>query len=133
MGAGPPRRLSRRLGPAAGTYTPGVPTEERRSTGRAVRVLRVLLAIGAVAFGLLLIAAAAVFGDCAAFGGRCPASRPPRFDDDVFTMAGLGAALVVAVPIVMRRPSWRSLGIAVAAGLAAGVIVGELVASAAHG
>jgi len=55
------------------------------------------------------------------------------WDDDVFGMASFGTALIVAVPMFLHRPSWRRLGVAAGAGVAAGLIVGLLVADAAHG
>jgi len=38
-----------------------------------------------------------------------------------------GAALLVGVPVFLIRPSWRRLGVAAAAALAAGVVIGLLV------
>ncbi len=83
--------------------------------------------------GLLLVLTAATLGSCGAFGGRCPADRPSLWKDDVFGMAAFGTALIVVVPAFVRRPSWRRLGWAVAAGAASALVVGLLVADAAHG
>jgi len=60
-----------------------------------------------------------------------PAQRPSLLDDDVFGMAALGTALIVAVPLFVHRPSWHRLG--VAAGASAALIVGLVVTNAAHG
>ncbi|MEO8694514.1 MAG: hypothetical protein ABI658_13410 [Acidimicrobiales bacterium] len=68
-------------------------------------------------------------GRCDAFGGRCPGDNPPLLDDDVFGMAALGAFLVVAVPSFFHRPSKQRLLIAVAVGLAAGLIIGLIARS----
>ena len=85
----------------------------------------------AVMIGLGMIVIARVAGSCDAFGGRCPAERPPLLEDDVFGMAAFGTALVVAVPIFLTHPSKRRLVIAVVVGLAAAVFVGLAVSSAA--
>ena len=81
--------------------------------------------------GLLLIAA--TLGGCSAFGGRCPADRPPLLDDDVFGMAAFGTALIVVVPGFLHRPSWRRLGSVIAIGLVAALVVGLVVRDFAHG
>ena len=98
-----------------------------------LRVVKILTITAAIMTGLGLILLAATLGSCSAFGGRCPADRPPLWDDDVFGMAAFGAALIVVVPVYLHRPSWRRLGVAAGAGLAAGLIVGLLVTTAAHG
>jgi hypothetical protein len=92
------------------------------------------IAIGvAVVSGLALILVATTLGRCDAFGGRCPGVRPSLFDDDVFGMGALGAALVVAVPMFLSRPSKRRLLAAVGVGLVAALIVGLLARSSAYG
>jgi hypothetical protein len=90
------------------------------------RVLSVLLIVTGAVVGVGLIALAVAVGDCSAFGGRCPSEPPPIPVDDTFRLAGLGAALVVAPGIYLSRPSWRRLGLAVAVGAAAGVVVGAI-------
>ena len=87
----------------------------------------------AVVFGLGMILIARVAGSCDAFGGRCPAERPPLLEDDVFGMSAFGTALVVAVPMFLTRPSKRRLALALGVGLAAALLVGLAVSSAAHG
>jgi hypothetical protein len=87
----------------------------------------------AVGCGLLLVLVAATFGSCSAFGGRCPQDPPPWYDDDVFGMAAAGAALVVAVPWFVTRPSRTRFVQALAAGAAAALLVGWVVRSSAHG
>ena len=83
--------------------------------------------------GLLSVLAAATLGSCDAFGGRCPADRPSPWNDDVFGMAAFGTALIVVIPTFVRRPSWRRLGQAIAAGVVSALVVGLLVADASHG
>jgi hypothetical protein len=90
-----------------------------------VTVLRVTAGLGAIGFGLLLIAAAAAFGDCAAFGGRCP--REPSFDAEVFWMSALGAALASGAPLYLFRPSRRRLVIGLVTAAVAAGLVGVLV------
>jgi hypothetical protein len=101
---------------------------------RELRRLAVGVAIGgAVVIGLALILAAATLGRCDAFGGRCPAERPPLFEDDVFGMAVFGTALVVAVPMFLSGPSKRRFVVAVGIGLVAALVVGLVARSAAYG
>jgi hypothetical protein len=88
---------------------------------------------GAVVFGLVLILAALTLGRCNAFGGRCPAERPPLFDDDVFGMAAFGTALVVAVPMFLSGPSKRRFVVAVGIGFVAAVAIGLVARSSAYG
>ena len=92
-----------------------------------------LISGAAILFGVGLILIAATLGSCGAFGGRCPADRPPLFDDDVFGMAAFGTALIVVVPGFLHKPSWRRLGIVLATGVVAALIVGLLVRDFAHG
>jgi hypothetical protein len=97
------------------------------------RRLMVGSAIGVAVFvGLAMILLAATVGSCDAFGGRCPAERPPLLDDDVFGMAAFGTALAVAVPLFLSRPSKRRFVVAVAVGIVAAFFVGLIVTSAAH-
>lgn len=99
------------------------------------RILRVAV-VGAVVlaaivgFGMVLVAA--TVGHCSAFGGRCPAERPPLWDDDVFGISAAGAALIAGPLLALRRgpARWR---IAVGGALVAAVVVGLVVRSAAHG
>lgn len=104
------------------------PTRPRWLVGVAT-----ITTVAAVVIGLLLVLAAATLGSCDAFGGRCPADRPSLWNDDVFGMAAFGTALIVVVPAFVRRPSWRRFGWAVAAGAVSALVVGLLVADAAHG
>ncbi len=83
--------------------------------------------------GLGMILIARVAGSCDAFGGRCPAERPPLLEDDVFGMAAFGTALVVAVPMFLSHPSKRRFAIAVGVGLVAAFLVGMVVSTAAYG
>jgi hypothetical protein len=80
-----------------------------------------------IAIGLMLIALAAVVGDCGFAAGRCPGDSPPVLQDDTFGTAAFGAALAVGVPVFLTRPSWRRLGIAAAAAAGAAVVIGFLV------
>jgi hypothetical protein len=86
----------------------------------------------AVAVGLGMIVLAAAFGGCDAFGGTCPADRPPLLEDDVFGTAAFGAALVVAVPMFLSHPSKRRFAMAVGVGLVAAFLVGLVVSAAAR-
>ena len=90
----------------------------------AARVVGIAVSI---AIGLMLILVATVVGDCGFAAGRCPRNSPPVLQDDAFGTAAFGAALLVGVPVFLRKPSWRRLGIAAAAAVAAGVAVGFLV------
>ena len=95
------------------------------------------LAVGAaigisVVIGLGMILLAMTVGSCDAFGGRCPAERPPLLEDDVFGMVAFGTVLVVAVPMFLSHPSKRRFVIAAGVGLVAAFLVGMIVSSAAH-
>ena len=98
-----------------------------------LRVLRGAAIGGAMLFGFGMVILATTVGRCDSFGGACPADRPSLFEDDVFGIAAFGAALLVAVPIFLARPSIRRLLIAVVAGIAAGLLVGLAARSSAHG
>ena len=87
----------------------------------------------ALVVGIGLVLVAMTLGRCDAFGGRCPSERPSLFGDDVFGMAAVGAALVVAVPILAARLSKGRLVVAAAAGLVAAVVVGSIARSSAYG
>lgn len=78
-----------------------------------------------------MITIAMVVGSCDAFGGSCPAERPPLLEDDVFGMAAFGSALVVAVPLFLSRPSKQRLLVAVAVGLPVALFVGLVLSSSA--
>lgn len=100
---------------------------------RPFRQLAVGVTIGvAVVIGLGMIFLAMTVGNCAAFGGTCPAERPPLLEDDVFGMAAFGTALVVAVPLFLAHPSKRRFVIAVGVGFVAAFLVGLVVSAAAH-
>jgi hypothetical protein len=104
------------------------PSPRRR---RLWGVLRAAAIATSVIIGLSMIVVAAVAGSCDAFGGSCPAERPPLLEDDVFGMAAFGSALVVAVPLFLSRPSKRRLLVAIGVGLAVALIVGLAVSSSA--
>jgi hypothetical protein len=106
---------------------------ERNPPGLWWRLITILVIVAAVLLGVALILLAATLGSCSAFGGRCPADPPPLVDDDTFGLAATGAFLIAAVPTYVTRPSWRRLGLGIAAGLCAGIIVGLVVRSIAHG
>lgn len=107
--------------------------EDLPETRPLVRMVLMGTIAVAVVIGLLLVLIAATLGRCDAFGGACPADRPPLWDDDVFGMASFGTALIVAVPVYLSRPSWRRLGWAVGIGAISALIVGLLVTTTAHG
>lgn len=100
-------------------------------SGRAGGVLAIVAAAIAVTVGVGMIAIAFVVGDCAAFGGRCPAEPPPLREDDTFGMAATGAFLATAVPLFATAPSRRRLAVAAGVGLVAAVAIGAIARSAA--
>ncbi len=75
----------------------------------------------------MVLAVAFAVGDCASFGGRCPAEPEPLLDDDVFRIAAIGGALLVAPPLLLARRRWY---VVVSATALAAVVLG-LVARAA--
>lgn len=107
--------------------------QERRPARLWLRLLVILVIVATVVFGVGLILIAAIVGSCSAFGGTCPADKPPLIEDDVFGLAATGAFLIAAVPTYVTRPSWRRLGLGIGAGLCAGIVVGLVVRSIAHG
>jgi hypothetical protein len=82
--------------------------------------------------GLAMVLLAIAVGDCSFAGGRCPADPVPWWEDDVFGTAAAGLALVVAAPMLARRPTWRGLGRAVAAAAVVALLGGWLIADAAR-
>ena len=94
----------------------------------SITVLRVIVGVSALAIGLSVIALAAVFGDCSAFGGTCP--RDPSFDADTFRFAALGAALAVGVPMFVANPTRRRFATSVVTSLIAAILVGTMVTTA---
>ena len=99
--------------------------------GRRVRAVGIAAAV--IVGGVMTVVAFA-FGRCDAFGGRCPADPPAIFDDDVFGIAAVGAALVVGVPVLLDgdrgRPNWRN---ALFSAASAGLVVGFVARTSAHG
>jgi hypothetical protein len=116
-----------------GTNDSGRTPDQRPALAGSRKPLIGVAIAASLVIGLGLILVAATLGRCDAFGGSCPADRPSLFDDDVFGMAAFGAALIVVVPVFVHRPSWRRLGVAIVAGIAAGLIVGLLIRSSAYG
>lgn len=111
-------------------------TTRTTRTGLA-RALALLVAAASMAAGLGLVVLAFTVGDCAAFGGRCPATPPPLWEDDVAGMAATGAVLLTAVPLtavhlLVTRPSRRRLAVALAVAAFAAVIVGLVARSSAY-
>jgi len=97
------------------------------------RGLKVATAAVAIAIGLGMVVVAMTLGRCDAFGGTCPGDRPPLLEDDVFGTAAFGAALLVAVPVFVARPSVRRLLTATGAGVAAALFVGLVARFSAYG
>ena len=89
-------------------------------------------AVLAAIVGTGMILVAATLGQCSAFGGRCPADAPPLWDDDVFGVSAMGAALVTGPLLALRRGPrrWR---IAATGAVVAALLIGLLVRSGAHG
>lgn len=106
---------------------------EAATRNRIWAVVRAVLAAGFIVYGFGLIVIAVAFGQCSAFGGSCPAEAPPLLDDDTFRIAGLGAALMVGPAVYLTKPSLKRLWIAIGAAAAAGVLVGLIARSIAHG
>ncbi len=106
---------------------------ERQSRSLLLRVLMGLVIVASVLLGATLLLVAVTLGSCSAFGGRCPADRPPLIDDDTFGTAAAGAFLIVAIPTFVSRPSRRRLGLGIVVGLSAAIIVGLVVRSIAYG
>jgi hypothetical protein len=65
-------------------------------------------ALGTLAGGLFSLLVAAV-GHCAAFGGRCPAERPPLLEDDIFGGLVLGLSALVTSLVLAIRPDRRGV------------------------
>ncbi|MBT8201805.1 MAG: hypothetical protein HKN74_11350 [Acidimicrobiia bacterium] len=97
------------------------------------RILRILLGVAAVVFGLLLIVVVSAVGHCSAFGGRCPADPPPLFEDDVFGTAFMGGLLAIGAPMWLARPGWRRLGLALAVAVPVALLIGLGARSSAAG
>ncbi|MEJ7800077.1 MAG: hypothetical protein WKF60_06125 [Ilumatobacter sp.] len=97
-------------------------------------IWRSVIMIGAsvvcVMVGLGMVLIAFTLGRCDAFGGRCPADRPPFFDDDAMGTAALGAALFAA-PFALRRS--RRWWVAVVACALVAAAVGLLARGVVHG
>ena len=107
--------------------------QERTPARLWLRLIVILVIVATVVFGMALVLLAATVGSCSAFGGTCPADRPPLIEDDTFGLAATGAFLIAAVPIYVTRPSWRRLGLGIGVGLCAGLAVGLVVRSIAYG
>lgn len=99
---------------------------------RVVRVVGVVVAVSAAIFGAGMVLVAATVGHCSAFGGRCPADAPPIWDDDVFGMSAMGAALV-AGPLLALRRGPRRWTVALGGAATAAILIGLIVRSGAHG
>ena len=82
--------------------------------------------------GLALLLLAIAVGHCSFAGGRCPADPVPWWEDDVFGAAAIGLAMVVAAPMLARRPNWRGVGRAAAAAAVVAFLGGWLIAEAAR-
>jgi hypothetical protein len=82
--------------------------------------------------GLALLLLAIVVGDCSFAGGRCPADPVPWWEDDVFGTAATGLAMIVAAPMLARRPTWQGVGRAAAAAAIVALLGGWLIAEAAR-
>ena len=93
--------------------------------------VRALLGVAAV-FGGLVAAASAWVGQCAAFGGTCPADPPSLLQDDVFGGVLVGLAMLTAGGILAVRPDRRRLATATVAVIVVALPVAYAVAQAAH-
>jgi len=60
--------------------------------------------------GLAMLLLAIAVGDCSFAGGRYPADPVPWWEDGVIGLAATGLAMVVAAPMLARRPNWKGGG-----------------------
>lgn len=86
------------------------------------RAARALTSALAVVIGVGIVLFTIAIGHCSAFGGRCP--RDPAFQDDVFWSAAAGTAIAIGVPMILHRPSWRRLTLALIAAAMGSVLIG---------
>jgi hypothetical protein len=102
---------------------------EENTRDRIWLVVRVVLMAGSILVGTAIVLIVVAVGDCAAFGGRCPAEAPPLLDDDTFRFAAIGAAIAVGPPVFLADPGLRRLWVAIGAAAAAAVVVGVIARS----
>jgi hypothetical protein len=95
-------------------------------------ITRGVAAGSVVLAGLAMVLLAIAVGDCSFAGGRCPAEPVPWWEDDVFGTAATGLAMVVAAPMLARRPNWRGARRAAAAAAVVALLGGWLIAEAAR-
>jgi hypothetical protein len=95
-------------------------------------ITRGVVAGSVVLAGLAMLLLAIAVGDCSFAGGRCPADPVPWWEDDVFGTAATGLAMLVAAPMLARRPNWRDAGRAAAAAAVVALLGGWLIAEAAR-
>lgn len=93
--------------------------------------VRVLLGVAAV-IGGLVAAASAWIGQCAAFGGTCPADPPPLLQDDVFGGVLVGLAMLTVGGILAVRPDRRGVATAAVVMILVVLPVAYAVARSAH-
>jgi hypothetical protein len=91
-----------------------------------LRILLRVLAMFAIAGGIVAFLLAVTIGDCSAFGGACPNSG---IDDDVIGTAAVAGAMVGAGFVFVVRPVLRAALRAVLVGGAAAIVA----ALVAHG
>ena len=107
------------------------------SAGRRLRDLachpatRATLAVASAVVGLGTVVLAMAVGHCSFAGGRCPADPVALWENDAFGTAAVGLVLVVAVPLLARRPDRRGVRIALLASFAC-LPVAWLIAEAAR-
>jgi hypothetical protein len=95
-------------------------------------ITRGVAAGSVVLAGLAMLLLAIAVGDCSFAGGRCPADPVPWWEDDVFGTAATGLAMIVAAPMLARRPNWRGAGRAAATATVVALLGGWLIAEAAR-
>jgi len=109
-----------------------VPDDAGSGLATVRRWLAHAVAAAAVVVGSGILLVALTLGRCDAFGGRCPADRPPLLQDDSFVLAAAGAALAVGMPVLLLVRPARRLAVGLAAAVLVALVTG-LIGRAGHG
>jgi hypothetical protein len=95
---------------------------------RWARVGRVVVSVVAVVVGTGFVLLTLAVGGCCFAGGCCPMES--SFDEDTFRLAATGAAIAVGIPVLLNKPSWKRLIVALISAVVAGVLIGLLATGA---